>query len=240
MLLKDFITFLFKPEYLPTQDLGGSLQSAWATFRIWTLVFLISWLGIPISLFISKIYGTSFADHAGYEYAADRTLLQVVWGAVLFFPVWEELVFRLGLKFSRLNLSVGLAAFTVYISRLLFPILRISRPSWLFSPDSVTGILSIVIPVIVLAAMIWLALAKIRYAHINQWYQRGFRIVFYVPLLTFAFLHALNSQQELWIFAPLITLPQICLAAGLGYIRIKYGIVWSGSTPLNRGVGLTT
>lgn len=227
MLIKEFINYLLKPEYIHATDSKASLWSAWASFRIWSLVFLISLLGIPISLWISDLYGVSFADHAGYQYAADRTMLQVIWGAILIFPIWEELVFRIGLRFSRINLSVGLAFASVYFSRLFLTVLKIPRPSWLFSPDTIVGILSIMVPALVITIILWRILSFTGDERLASYYQRRFGIVFYLPLLTFAFLHALNYERELWVFAPLITIPQLFLAAGFGYIRMKYGFGWS-------------
>lgn len=226
MLIKDFINYLLKPEYIHAKDPNGRLQSAWAAFRIWSLTFLISLFGVPISLLISNLHGVSFADHAGYQYAADRTMLQVIWGAILFFPIWEELVFRIGLRFSRINLSVGLAFAAVYFSRLVMIVLEIPRPSWLFSPDTLVGIISILVPALAITIFIWL-LSFIGDERLTSIYQRRFDVVFYLPLLTFALLHALNYEKELWIFAPLITIPQLFLAAGFGYIRMKYGLGWS-------------
>ncbi|NOH02700.1 MAG: hypothetical protein HND47_12440 [Chloroflexi bacterium] len=227
MLIKEFINYLLKPEHTHAKGTNGGLRNAWTAFRIWSLVFLISLLGIPISLLISTLYGVSFVDHAGYQYAADRTMLQVVWGAILFFSVWEELVFRIGLRFSRINLSVGLAFAAVYFSRLVMIVLEPPRPSWLFSPDTIVGIVSIVVPALVITMIIWSLLSLIGDERLASFYQRRFGIVFYLSLLTFALLHALNYEKELWIFAPLITIPQLFLAAGFGYVRMKFGFQWT-------------
>ncbi|MBE7435092.1 MAG: CPBP family intramembrane metalloprotease [Anaerolineales bacterium] len=229
MLIKDFINYLLKPEFIHAKEPNGRLQSAWAAFRIWSLTFLISLFGVPISLLISNLFGVSFADHAGYQYAADRTMLQVIWGAILFFPVWEELVFRIGLRFSRINLSVGLAFAAIYFARLVMIVLEIPRPSWLFSPDTIVGIMSILVPALSITIFIWRLLSFIGDERLASFYQRRFDVVFYLPLLTFALLHALNYEKELWILAPLITIPQLFLAAGFGYIRMKYGLGWSVS-----------
>ncbi len=226
MLFKDFINYLLHPQYVDTKNDRTLFQKAMATFQIWSLVFLISLLGVPISLFISNLYGLSFADHAGYQYATNRTMLQVVWGAMLFFPIWEELVFRIGLRYSRFRLSLGLAFFIVYISRLLLIVSNTPHPSWIFSPDTISGVLSIITPAAVLTLIIWLILSYITDETMISFYQKRFNIIFYLPLLIFALLHTLNFERALWIFAPLITIPQLFLATGFGYIRLKQGFIW--------------
>lgn len=227
MLIRSFYNYLIKPEYIQTSETRGFMQSTWAVFRIWTLMFVISLLGIPISYAISNAYGTTFADHAAYEYAAKRTFLQVIWGAVIFFPVWEELVFRIGLRYRRSNLSLGLSLFAVYISRLIVIVLELPRPIWLFSPDTLIGVLSILVPAIVLTTLLWLALSRVGDDRLESFYKRRFRFIFYLPLLAFALFHTLNYEREMWVFAPLLVLPQLALAAGLGYVRMKFGLRWS-------------
>lgn len=227
MLIQDLYNYLIKPEYIQTNEATSFLQSAWKVFRVWALMLVISLLGIPVSLLISNAYGTTFADHAAYEYAAKRTFFQVIWGAVIFFPIWEELVFRIGLRYQRFNLSLGLSFFAVYISRLIANVWKIPRPTWLFSPDTITGILSILVPSAVLTALMWLILSYIGDDKLGSFYRRRYRLVFYTPLLIFALLHTLNFEREVWIFAPLLVIPQLAMAAGFGYVRMKFGFQWT-------------
>ena len=227
MLIQDLYNYLIRPEHLQTNGARDFLQNAWAVFRVWTLLFAISLLGIPISYVISNAYGTTFADHAAYEYAAKRTFLQVIWGAVIFFPIWEELVFRIGLRYRRFNLSLGLSFFAVYISRLIVIVLKIPRPIWLFSPDTLIGVLSILIPAVVLTILLWVTLSRIGDDKLESFYSRRYRFIFYLPLLVFALLHALNYEREVWIFAPLLVIPQLALAAGFSYVRMKFGFQWT-------------
>lgn len=226
MLIQDIYNYLRKPEYLHAREMGV-LQKLRTVFRVWTLIFAISLLGIPISYLISNAYGTTFADHAAFEYAAKRTFIQVIWGAVIFFPIWEELVFRIGLRYRRLNLSLGLSFFAVYISRLIVIVLKIPRPTWLFSPDTPIGVLSILIPAVVLTLLLWMTLSRIGDDRLESFYRRRYRIIFYIPLLVFALLHALNFERDIWIFAPLLVIPQLALAAGFGYVRMKFGFPWT-------------
>ncbi len=227
MLIRDLYTYLLKPEHLQRQETKGILQNIWAVFRVWTLMFAISLLGIPVSFLISNAYGTTLADHAVYEYAANRTFFEVIWAAVIFFPIWEELVFRIGLRYRRFDLSLGLSFFLVYISRLTVIVLKIPRPAWLFSPDTIIGILSILIPAVVLTALLWFVLSRIGDDRLESFYKQRYRFIFYLPLLVFALLHALNFEQRVWIFAPLLTIPQLALAAGFGYVRMKFGFQWT-------------
>ncbi|WP_155212801.1 CPBP family intramembrane glutamic endopeptidase [Fulvivirga aurantia] len=62
----------------------------------------------------------------------------------------------------------------------------------------------------------------------TQW-NKIYPFIFYFSALIFGLVHASNFENYmdyLW-FAPLITLPQIILGGTFGYVRVKFGLVYS-------------
>ncbi|PKA96521.1 hypothetical protein B0O79_0156 [Flavobacteriaceae bacterium MAR_2009_75] len=56
-----------------------------------------------------------------------------------------------------------------------------------------------------------------------------FPYAFYLLTLIFAFYHILNfkfTPTTLWL-SPLLVAPQLCIGVFLGYIRVRFGLVWS-------------
>jgi membrane protease YdiL (CAAX protease family) len=58
---------------------------------------------------------------------------------------------------------------------------------------------------------------------------KNFRIAFYAFSLLFGFVHITNFDLTLNVFllAPLLVLPQILLGGYFGYLRVRFGILWS-------------
>ena len=58
---------------------------------------------------------------------------------------------------------------------------------------------------------------------------RYFHIAFYTFTLTFGFYHLLNFEvnNTVLLFSPLLVAPQISVGAILGYIRVKFGLLWA-------------
>lgn len=58
---------------------------------------------------------------------------------------------------------------------------------------------------------------------------RSFRIAFYAFALLFGFIHITNFEltTNVLLLAPLLVLPQILVGAYFGYIRVRFGLLWS-------------
>jgi len=56
-----------------------------------------------------------------------------------------------------------------------------------------------------------------------------FSIVFYLFTFTFGFIHITNFEltTQVWLLAPILVAPQISVGFLLGFIRIKFGLIWS-------------
>jgi membrane protease YdiL (CAAX protease family) len=59
--------------------------------------------------------------------------------------------------------------------------------------------------------------------------EKNFKIAFYVFAIAFGFLHITNYEisTNVLIFSPLLIAPQIFAGLYFGFIRVKFGLVWS-------------
>lgn len=58
---------------------------------------------------------------------------------------------------------------------------------------------------------------------------KQFKIAFYVFALLFGYVHLsnFNITTNILIFSPILVLPQILLGGYLGFIRVRFGLIWS-------------
>ena len=56
-----------------------------------------------------------------------------------------------------------------------------------------------------------------------------FRISFYTFAVVFGFLHIINYEitLDIILFSPILIAPQLCIGLYLGFIRIRFGLLWS-------------
>jgi membrane protease YdiL (CAAX protease family) len=58
---------------------------------------------------------------------------------------------------------------------------------------------------------------------------RFFPWVFYASTLVFGFYHITNfsMSEEILFYSPLLVAPQLCIGLILGYLRVRFGLVWA-------------
>ena len=59
--------------------------------------------------------------------------------------------------------------------------------------------------------------------------KKYFKIVFYTFALVFGFIHLSNFEitTNVLLLAPILVAPQIILGGYLGFIRVRFGLIWS-------------
>lgn len=67
------------------------------------------------------------------------------------------------------------------------------------------------------------------YANVRTFWKRFFWVFFYLMTSTFAFIHIFNyvDAKQLLLWSPLLTMTQFFTGLILGYIRIRFGFLWS-------------
>ncbi|MFT3995239.1 MAG: CPBP family glutamic-type intramembrane protease [Dysgonomonas sp.] len=131
--------------------------------------------------------------------------------ACLLAPIYEELIFRLSLRFKPIYLLISITLFTLLILKR-----QIGLPFGLIASSLVLLIGS------------YLLFVDKRLGICNKlgvFWQNHYSIVFYSSVLIFGLLHIFNYQNLTWkhyLLSPLIVLPQIIMGLFWGYIRLKY------------------
>ena len=67
------------------------------------------------------------------------------------------------------------------------------------------------------------------YANVRTFWKRFFWVFFYLITTTFAFIHLFNytDAKQLLLWSPLLTMTQFVTGLILGYIRLRFGFLWS-------------
>ncbi|MDT0607035.1 hypothetical protein [Croceitalea rosinachiae] len=143
-------------------------------------------------------------------------VLLMVGGIVL--PLFEEITFRLSLRFNPIYFALTSGTFTYYIlTKAVFK----SRLSLL--DDTFLYRIFIAI-IIVLLAYILYSRKNIKSALERGW-KKHFRMIYYFSCASFAWLHIFNFELSFinFLWMPILTLPQLFSATIAGYTRVAFG-----------------
>jgi len=137
----------------------------------------------------------------------------IFFGFVVIAPLLEETIFRLALRPARNRFLLVVAGMTLEIGlRIRFQ--TTGRQTWLYG-----GLC------LVLAIAAGLAVYH-GWRHIESFWQRQYRWIYYVSSFGFGLAHLFNCDSlTAWhlLFAVLITLPQLVGGLFMGYVRMMYG-----------------
>ena len=135
--------------------------------------------------------------------------------AVIIGPFFEEVIFRLGLVKYRINFYISFAFFFLYLI----------MPKFILTPninkETILLALSVLFNIIIL-----LYNGRI----IDRIYAKHSRLLYILSVLLFGLIHIsnfTNANYLLYLLTPILILPQILLGFGLGFVRMKYGFIWS-------------
>lgn len=226
-MLRDFLSFLKKP------DLSGVVASTphklIRTFQLWSITLLF--------VLVSSSLIDQFIDLPEHD-AFDQIIRD--YGFAFFFlfavvvgPFFEEVIFRLPMRFKSNYIIIG---FVFLLSYSLFLVNDILGDISDATATTIGGIL-----LVILATGIYVIIRYQKQIAIG-WRQK-FPYVFYGYSILFGFVHIFNFEEvtlQLLLLSPLITLPQLFLGFGMGYVRIRYGF-WYGYLfhTLNNGFAFT-
>lgn len=131
----------------------------------------------------------------------------------VFLPVFEELTFRLGLKFTKWNFVIMLTGLT-FLSLKIF-----------FKLDLVSSITIGAVSVFVFSIF----LKKQTLEKLTQFWKNNRLVVFYGLLICFSTLHLSNYELHFsnLLYAPILVLPHFFAGLIFSYARLKSGIILS-------------
>jgi membrane protease YdiL (CAAX protease family) len=197
----DFYTFLKNPVWFPQNmkpDPGHFLK-----LFIFYLIALI-----PLALLASTIISYFGIVHKQIEMSFVRKLFLVC----LIAPIYEEVFFRSLLKFTRLNIILFITNLTFFI---IYTIVT-KKPNYL--------IFASMCLIVIIVVIISFSAKKI-----SKFISENIKYFFYLTSFAFGMLHAVNFTGSLWAliaFSVALGGPQIIAGLILGYIRIKYGLIY--------------
>lgn len=211
-LINDLSTFIKLSNY--NTDLQKSTRNK--VYDTIGLFFIKVVFSVIVASLLQFIYEPENLTSESMAERFSPVLLLLVGGVVL--PLFEEITFRLSLKFNPIYLALTTGGFSYYIiTKAIFK----SRLSLI---DDSFGYRVIAALIIVL-----IAFAVCRKKNIcvvlRQFWEKNFRMVYYLSCLSFAWLHIFNFELSLvnLLWMPVLTLPQLFSATIAGYTRVAFG-----------------
>lgn len=196
------ISYLRKPEYIKTEKINWNLF-----FKYFLLFYLVS---IPISLFSGLLIKLLNISNVTISLSTIKLLLI----GIIIGPIIEEILFRLLLKPISKNIVIFLC-FSIGIS------IR----------TGIKGEIIYAFTFSLVAVLCILILVNMKYLKIVQRkFLFNFNYVFYLSCILFGLLHVGNYSPfniKLLLVIPILVLPQFIGGTIMGYLRMKFGILYS-------------
>lgn len=130
-------------------------------------------------------------------------------------PIIEEVISRLYLRPTKLNIRI-------YLGVIIFLIV------WLSIKEHIYFLC--ILPFLFGISVLIYKKTKTKHLKVYRWYLKHFKVIFYLSSLIFGLVHISNYQIPnctMYLILPLIVAPQIFAGCVLGFIRMKYGIIFS-------------
>ncbi|MDY2586807.1 hypothetical protein [Winogradskyella aquimaris] len=211
-LLIDLVSFIKSPKNKTIVE-KSTTNKIYDTIGLFFIKVVFS---ITVASLLQFIYDPENLTSISMTKRFSPLLLLLVGGIIL--PLFEEITFRLSLKFNPIYFALTSGTFTYYI--LTKPVFK-SRLSLVDETFWYR-----VIPAIILLMIIFLfsSTKPIKMMLQNFW-QKHFKMIYYFSCISFAWLHIFNFELNLTnlLWLPILTLPQLFIATIAGYTRVAFG-----------------
>ena len=211
-LLVDLVSFIKSPK-------NKSQIEKSITHKIYDIIglfFIKVVFSISVASLLQFIYEPENLTSVSMAERFSPLLLLLVGGFIL--PVFEEVTFRLSLKFNPVYFALTSGSSTYYIlTKAVFK----SRLSLI---DETFGFRLIIAIAVVLIMYIVSRKKNVKIILQNFWHGH-FRVIYYFSCVSFAWLHIFNFELNLLNLSllPILTLPQLFSATIAGYTRVAFG-----------------
>jgi hypothetical protein len=197
-----FLKYLINPHYLKNERIQWNLF-----IQLLLGFFLIS---IPLGLIIGLLKRISNFTDAEFAYST----IKILFAGIILGPIIEEVLFRFLLKPLLRNVLIFLG-FSVLI--IIFSIIRSNYIYLIIS--SIIGCIS------------FMLVLNRRFLHVAQMFiLKRFNFIFYLSCILFGLYHMTNyhtEKFELILVMPFLVIPQMIGGAFIGFVRMKYGIIYA-------------
>jgi hypothetical protein len=208
--IRDFICFLKKPTYQIQQENlsiveSGKIVLYWLVLGF-VMISVMTLLRMPLN---NIVLLPRQIDFTGDAYSSLFLVLVI--------PLYEEFLFRISLRYSKLNLSITTSAIFLCISHSLFKL------NYLHS-------LGIAFVTFLIGYL--LLFKKLDKQKTDRFWEKNITLFFYFSSIFFGVLHLANFIDLKWVhflFFPILVGEQIFRGLIWGYLRLtlKNGIVYS-------------
>ncbi|ARV09214.1 hypothetical protein BTO05_06000 [Winogradskyella sp. PC-19] len=212
-LLIDLANFVRRPIDKSSIE-KSTAQKIYDTIGLFFIKIIFS---ITVASLLQLIYEPENLTSVSMSDRFGPLALLLVGGIIL--PIFEEITFRLSLKFSPINFALTSGTFTYYIMT------KAVYKSRLSLVDDTFWYRIIVAVIILLIAFVLSNRSSIRQI-LEQFWKKHFRLIYYASCISFAWLHIFNFELNLTnlLLLPILTLPQLFSATIAGYTRVAFGL----------------
>ncbi|WP_350291471.1 hypothetical protein [uncultured Croceitalea sp.] len=211
-LINDLSTFIVSPKYKTGQE-KSTRNKIYDTIGLFLIKVVFS---VVVASLLQIIYNPENLTSTSMAERFSPLILLLVGGVIL--PLFEEMTFRLSLKFNPMYLALTTGGFTYYIlTKAVFK----SKLSLI--DDTFWHRVVLVIMVVLIAY--GLCSRKNNQIVLQGFWEKHFRKLYYLSCLSFAWLHIFNFELSLvnLLWMPILTLPQLFSATIAGYTRVAFG-----------------
>jgi hypothetical protein len=188
------------------------------------LLFLFGLFAVVVSFFFFYYFNITKPTNLLVLSLKNRDIVYRVTILCVLAPTFEELLHRLGLKFSVINISIVITLLVYYIS------CHLTKSSMYEVGDNLKFKIA---SALFLGGTVFIGLTLFHNQKnkLLSFWTMNPRLIFYISVLFFALPHLSNFNYTLNLkmlyCIPFLVLPQIITGAFLGYIRLKYNIFFS-------------
>lgn len=217
--MKKAIQLIFKFFLKPEQE---SFSEQTITGKIKWLLFLLVF-EMPLmfaAAFLLQLLAENglfdSEDHLVMKFMKENSKTVIVILLILVGPFIEELIFRLPLRFKKVNFIPFTLIILFYAGTLIFKKLHLSLA------------VSIPLFVAITAFLIFYIFNRNMAEKREKTLPANYSLYFYSVTILFALFHLSNYKYtpNLLLFAPIVVLPQFISGFLFGFIRIKQGFIW--------------
>ncbi len=211
----NLLTFVKTPSETAATQQSFS-HKAKALFYVLVLDVLLMLVLSGLIYGVEKLGWIDNNAHAIVKMLRDLPILAIMISGVMVIPFLEELLFRYGLRFSQTYLTILLLILLASLGVVSFSVLPFA---W------------------AIAAIVALAVVMVIYfinsyrigTFLRQIWMHHYKSVFYTSAILFGLVHITNYEYTtaVLLLTPVLVAPQIVAGFLNGYMRVKYGFMWS-------------
>lgn len=205
--------YFLKPDQISFSDQTTTARIKWILFLLAFEMPFILFAGFIQSL----LFKNGLIDSQNHlTELISKEKLMFVPILILIIPAIEELIFRLPLRFKKINF-IPFIIFTTSLAGLL-----------IFKKVNLPVIMPVLLVIIITGLLFFLVFHKKTMENFENFLHTNYPFYFYSLAILFALFHLGNFSFSisLLLFAPVIVLPQFIAGFFMGFIRIKQGFIW--------------